>query len=183
MTDLVYAANWSEGGQAFKGQRLEMEWERVEGRGPEGAASRQSAAAVSDKWSAGVSAFTCPSAEDIMITRGVSHRRLRDISWAVVFWDSPPSAGAGDEMTYNLLPSSNLCSLYMCEQTNTSRRRRSTPLQHERKMMAWMMYCAVIHYKHGHAHTGGAGEKQSNVNATVIQPVCCTEREWTAEKE
>lgn len=33
------------------------------------------------------------------------------------------------------------------------------------------------------AHTGGAGEKQSNVNATVIQPVCCTEREWTAEKE
>lgn len=46
-----------------------------------------------------------------------------------------------------------------------------------------MMYCAVIHYKHGHAHTGGAGEKQSNVNATVIQPVCCTEREWTAEKE
>lgn len=120
-----------------------QEWERVEGRGPEGAASRQSAAAVSDKWSAGVSAFACPRAGDVMITRGVSHRRLRDISWAVVFWDSPPSAGPGDEMTYCFPP--RTCAHF----TRVNKQiwaDADDPLPSSMKERWWHEWCIVLLY-------------------------------------
>lgn len=78
-----------------------------------------------DKWRAGVLAFGCPRAEDVIIIRGVSHRRLRDILWAAVCWEPPPSACPGDEMTYNLLHPQPAFTLHVWtnkyEQTQTIR--------------------------------------------------------------
>lgn len=99
------------------------------------------------KWRLAASAVSCRRAGDVVILRGVNHRRLREVTWVAVCWDSP-LPGCRDDTTVNLR------SVHACEQTYTGRRRQTerTPLRHERKMMAWMMYCTVTHYKHSHTH-------------------------------
>lgn len=128
--------------------------------------------------------FSCRRTGVVIIIRGVNHRRLREVSWAAVCWDSPVSGFRCEETTTTCFPTEPALTVHVW--TNKYEQAQAncahTPLWHERKMMAWMMYHTVTHYKHSHTQTE-QGKNCSDMMASVMQSVFCREGEWKAEKE